>query len=132
MTAKEYLGQIRLFDVKIKELREEYQALLSLPSCDYSTERVQTSLKGDKIGNIVCKREAIAQEIDRLVGLRLNVIDFLENVNTVFEYQILNKKYVHHKNLETIAKEIGYSSDYVRKTHAQALRELNKFVPDAA
>ena len=56
-TAKEYLGQIRLFDIRIRDLKAEYEGLLSLTGCDYSNEKVQTFTRGDTVGDIVCKRE---------------------------------------------------------------------------
>ena len=127
-TAKEYLGQIRLFDVKIRDLKAEYEGLLSLTGCDYSNEKVQTSTRGDTVGDIVCKREEIAQELNRIVLLRGERLKLFDDLVDVLQYRVLYEKYVHNKKMFDIADRMGYSYEHIRRIHAKGLKELDKIL----
>ena len=128
MTAKEYLGQIRLFDVRIRDLKAEYEGLLSLPGCDYSTAKVQTSIRGDTIGDIVSKREEIAQELNRIVLLRGERLKLLDDLIDVLQYRVLYERYVHNKKMFDIADSMGYCERYIHAIHAKGLKELDKIL----
>lgn len=127
-TAKEYLGQIRLFDVRITDLKAEYEGLLSLTGCDYSNEKVQTSTRGDSVGDIVCKREEIAQELNRIVLLRNERLRLFDNLVDVLQYQVLYERYVHNKKIIDIADNLGYSYEHMRRIHSKGLKELDKIL----
>lgn len=127
-TAKEYLGQIRLFDVRIRDLKAEYEGLLSLTGCDYSNEKVQTSTRGDTVGDIVCKREEIAQELNRIVLLRNERLKLFDDLVDVLQYRVLYARYVHNKKIFDIADSMGYCERYIHAIHAKGLKELDKIL----
>lgn len=127
-TAKEYLGQIRLFDVRIRDLKAEYEALLSLTGCDYSNEKVQTSTRGDSVGDIVCKREEIAQELNRIVLLRNDRLRLFDDLVDVLQYRVLYARYVHNKKIFDIADSMGYCERYIHAIHEKGLKELDKIL----
>ena len=128
MTAKEYLGQIRLFDVRIRNLKAEYEGLLSLPGCDYSTAKVQTSTRGDTIGDIVSKREEIEQEINRIIFLRDKRLKLFDSLTDVLQYQVLYERYVHNKKIIDIADNLGYFERHIHAIHSKVLKELDKIL----
>ena len=126
-TAKEYLGQIRLFDVRIRDLKAEYEGLLSLTGCDYSNEKVQTSTRGDSVGDIVCKREEIAQELNRIVLLRNDRLRLFDDLVDVLQYRVLYERYVHNKKIFDIADSMGYCERYIHLSMQKGLRNLIKY-----
>lgn len=128
MTAKEYLGQIRLFDVRIRDLKAEYEGLLSLPGCDYSTAKVQTSIRGDTIGDIVSKREEIEQEINRIIFLRDKRLKLFDSLTDVLQYQVLYERYVRNKKIIDIADNLGYCERHIHAIHSKGLKELDKIL----
>nr|DAJ63904.1 MAG TPA: Protein of unknown function (DUF1492) [Caudoviricetes sp.] len=127
-TAKEYLGQIRLFDIRIRDLKAEYEGLLSLTGCDYSNEKVQTSTRGDTVGDIVCKREEIAQELNRIVLLRNERLKLFDDLVDVLQYRVLYERYVHNKKIIDIADNLGYCERHIHAMHSKGLKELDKIL----
>ena len=127
-TAKEYLGQIRLFDVRIRDLKAEYEGLLALPGCDYGNEKVQTSTRGDTVGDIVCRREEIAQELNRIVLLRNERLKLFDDLVDVLQYRVLYERYVHNKKIFDIADSMGYCERYIHAIHAKGPKELEKIL----
>ena len=128
MTAKEYLGQIRLFDVRIRDLKAEYEGLLSLPGCDCSTAKVQTSTRGDTIGDIVSKRKEIEQELNRIIFLRDKRLKLFDSLTDVLQYQVLYERYVHNKKIIDIADNLGYCERHIHAIHSKGLKELDKIL----
>ena len=69
MKAKEYLKQVELLDVKIRQKKIELAGLKEEATCtgafDYSAEKVQTSSKADSMSKKVAKYVDLENEIDR-------------------------------------------------------------------
>lgn len=67
MKAKEYLKQVKLLDVKIRQRKIELAGLKEDATCtgafDYSAEKVQTSAKADSMSNKVAKYVDLEKEI---------------------------------------------------------------------
>lgn len=130
---KEYLKRLKLIDIYIRQRREELKSLKdtvdSLP-VDYSTERVQTSLSGDSIPDIVVKiislENEIKDQIQYYAGVKHKIIDEIQNLHNDIYIRILYKRYVEYKSLEQIAVEMKYSYDHIRRTHGYALQEFKR------
>lgn len=150
MTAKDYLNQIRLLDVKIRQKQEEKEYLESVASGNHSPalskDKVQSSIQGNKMENAVIKYADLEKEIDQmildLVILRHKIIDQIQQLTDEKYVELLQLKYVgklegkdvHYLRLEEIActmkKSNGmpYSYEHIRSLHGKALQEFSKIM----
>lgn len=134
--AKEYLRQVELLDVKIRQKKVELSDLKDDATCtgafDYSADKVQTSARADLMSNKVAKyvdlEREINEDIERLTELRHRVIGQIHMLNDPKNMNILFKKYIEYKGLKEIAKELGYSYDHIRRMHGWALLDFQKTV----
>lgn len=132
VTAKEYLMQIRSADIRIKQKLLEYKELeilrASTKAFVYSKEIVQTSHSGNRLETefVRCEEllEEINKEIDCFTKMKHKIINEILSLKNDTYVSVLFKKYVEYKNLETIAEEMIYTYQYVRKLHGYALQEF--------
>ena len=128
MTAKEYLLELKLVKIKIKQLQEKRQMYLdravSITSV-INPVKVQSGLRVDKVSDNVIKAVDIDRQLETDIFTYLSrkndVINKIQNLNCVVYMQILFKKYVEFKTLEVIAKEMDMSFSYVKHVHGKAL-----------
>lgn len=134
MTTKEYLSLIEKQEraIEDKELLIEtlYESLSSM-GISYDKERVQSSPDGDKFGKTFAKideQEKILQCLkDDLIDIRLNVINLIESCPDATYRKLLLLKYVKYKEFRTlkdVADAMGYSHDYVKELHGEALKSI--------
>ena len=148
MTAKEYLRQLPLFDMKIQQKVNERNDLMLMATCTGSLgmdpNKVQTSIAGDKMSEAVSKyvdKEAeINQMIDEYVDLKDKIINEIHQLTDVRYVELLYLRYVpdvqtHRvKRLEEIAcimkRTDGepYSFDHIARLHGQALEDFGEKV----
>lgn len=136
MTAKEYLSQVQEQQNKILE-QEEYiqrlRATLDVAGIRYDKERVQTSPDPDKMAHTFSKifeQEEILENMKKVfVDFRIKVIDMIHQIENDIFRKILNIVYIDGKNLKECAKDIGFSYDYVREMHIQALSAFDEKFP---
>ena len=135
MDAKEYLGQVRLFDELIQNKAvEAYQLRCLAASCTAPTDREPMGSGGvsDRVGNIVAKLVDLENEtnniIDRYIDLKQDCIKLIESVKNPLWYTILHKYYIQYKSLVQIAEEEGYAYQYVCEVHLKALAEVQKIL----
>lgn len=142
MTAKQYLGQLKILDIKIKQRRREYNQLLSDAMCNASPtlkqDKVQTSISGDPMGDRLIKAADIEQEIDKLTRMliaeRHRIIGEIHMLNDARYIQILYLHYVEHKRLEDVADIMvktngeSYSYDHIASLHGMALQDFEKII----
>lgn len=122
MTTEEYLSQIHRLDRTINNKIEDLDNLRVIAygvKCRIDEERVQTSMKGDKIGAIATKIVEKEKEIDALVDKRYAIVKQIENMDDNLYYDMLFSKYVLCKSIKTISKEIAYS-------YRQTLRKFDE------
>lgn len=139
MTTKEYLGQIELFDEKIKQKKSELHDLkliaTSTGGMNYDADRVQTSPTGDTLVNKVAKYVDLEAEIERemhdFMVLKHRIINEIHELQDVRFVNLLFKRYVELKGFEKIAVEMDYNYDYVRELHALAINafEITHTIP---
>lgn len=129
LSAREYLEQIETIDIKINQHLERLSEMkadaTSTGAIDYSKDRVQTSLLGDKLSNDVGRyvdfEEQINAEIERFVDAKEQIIAEIQGLNVKNYIQVLFKRYVQYKNLKVTASEMNMSYQYVRDLHKKAL-----------
>lgn len=134
MKAKEYLKQVELLDVKIRQKKIELAGLKEEATCtgafDYSAEKVQTSAKADSMSKKVAKyvdlENEIHEDIERFTELKHKVIGQIHMLDDPKYINVLFKKYIEYKGLKEISKELGYSYDHIRRLHGWALLEFQR------
>ena len=83
--------------------------------------RITNESKGAHVEESIQKIESdlkFREEMKASLMLLINTFKGNEN-------QILKKKYVEGKSLESIAEELNYSSGYIRQKHAELRRRLD-------
>ena len=149
MTAKAYLNQIRILDLKINQKIQERDSLKAMAAGNsspvLSKDKVQTSGSGDKMSRTVDKYVDMEIEIDRMidqfVDLRDKIINQIHGLNDARYIELLYLKYVgrrekdgniHYLRLEEIAcvmkKSNGepYTYQHIRAMHGEALQRFAK------
>lgn len=133
MTAREYLSKLEKIEIKIKQKTEERQELMQRATSittSFGFDKVQTSPKHDKMEYSVVKAADLDKEIEEITFDFLvqkdRMINQIQELSEVKHIDLLFQKYVQHKKLETIAEEMNYSYQYVRKLHGKALKEFEK------
>lgn len=133
MASKKYLNQIEILDIKIQQKIEERDKLRLLAASaggfDYSREHVQTSNTDNidkKVINYVALEEDVNKMIKKYLALRDRIIGEIQGLDSAIHITILFKKYVERKDLGSIAAEMGYSYNYVRHLHREALQLFQK------
>lgn len=135
MTAKEYLQQVYLIKRKIKRLqdrREDLRAdLYSVKSpSDLPEIRVQTSLTGDKMLELVAKvdelERGIIAEIDRLTDKKQQIISEIENVPNENHRQLLFERYILCLKWEQISIDMDKSIRWIYAMHGVALNQFKE------
>lgn len=134
MTAKKYLQQLRSLDIKIKQRKEQIRELQSLASgqgsFDYSKERVQTSVGGDKLSENVSRYVDIEKEVDKLIAeftvKKDKIISEIQSLEDSRYIEILYKRYVEFKSFERIACEMNYNYTWTCELHGKSLKAFER------
>ena len=133
MDTKQYLEQIHRLDKQIQnKLSEIYQ--LKTMACSVSvsndSERVQTSVRNDKLEKVVAKIVDMERETDSLVDTfiekRNHIIKQIDKIENTDYYHILSMRYVGNNTLEEIAKNTNWSIRKVFSLHGKALQEFER------
>lgn len=135
MTAKEHLQQVYAIQRKIKRLqdrREDLRAdLYSVKSpSDLPDIRVQTSLTGDKMLELVAKvdelERGIIAEIDELTEKKQEIIAEIERVPQENYRQLLFDRYILCQKWEQIALDRDKGVRWIYRLHGKALNTFEK------
>lgn len=130
MTAKEYLSQLRLLDIKINQKIKEAEELKALAfnagALSAEGEKVQTSLSGssrqcDMIEKYVDLQAEIDSEIKSYVDLKHEIIDEIHKLSDSRYVEILHRRYIDGKTFEQISVDMNYDYKWVCKLHGKAL-----------
>lgn len=135
MTAKEHLQQVYAIQRKIKRLearREDLRAdLYSVKSpSDLPEIRVQTSLTGDKMLELVARvdelERSIIDEVKTLTEMKQGIIAEIEKVPNENYKQLLYDRYVLCKKWEQIALDRDRCVRWIFQMHGKALKSFEK------
>lgn len=134
MTAKEYLRQVGRINAKIKRLtkqRDDIRAdMYSIGSpAGMDTERVRTSMAGDKmlrlIGAVDDLEREIVEELCQLTRLKGKIYRQVESLDDERYKTILFDRYILLMSWEQIAVDMGYQIKWVYKLHGNALQSFS-------
>lgn len=138
MTAKEYLNQLYILDMRYKTKLEEVTDLRELASgtgaIQYDKDRVQSSPRNDQLINAIIKiteaeNEAMRRSVE-LADQRQKIIDQIIGMDDGNYIRILCLKYVHYKKLEDVAEIMHFSYDWIKHLHGEALKAFEKKYPE--
>lgn len=132
MTTKQYLNQIRRFDILIENKASEIEQLRAMATSitvATDSERVQTSGDKDRVGRTVAKIIDKESELNELIDMYYDakdlILDQLEELDTNY-YQLLFYKYVNCYTVEVIAEKMYYSAQHIKRMTNNALRKFEE------
>lgn len=137
MTAKGYLSQVRDIDGKIKRLQRNREKLVAdmysvKSTTAYDADKVQTSIAGDKLLNLIAKVDEMEREIvDEMIWLEEKkniIISQIESLRDERYRMLLHDRYISFMIWEQIADDMHLDIRYVYKLHGRALQEFQKAV----
>lgn len=135
MQAKEFLKNLIQIDMMIsckKEQIAELRERLTSIGCATDNERVQTSIKGDKMTNVIAKIMELENLVNNDIGIlteyKLQAREMIEKLQNNVEKIVLYKRYFDCKSFEQIAVECNYSWRHVHRIHGKALINLDKIL----
>ena len=133
MTTAKYLSQIKEFDIKIDRKIAEKNRLREIATSTGGMndgERVKSSTKRDQLGETVAKIIDTEKEIDKLIDVYvakkqtiINQIDQIEDMN---EYEILHLYFIDGYTLKECAKFKACRIRNVNATKANAMKTFEK------
>ena len=133
---KDYLNKVRYIDNEI-DAKEEIKArmrerLVNIKATQHREIDVQGGKRKtneDRILDYIEYAEQINELIDKLIDMKMTVIEQIENVDNGLYRTILTERYINNKNWEDVAKAINYGERRTLQYHNDALRafaEINK------
>ncbi len=141
MTAKEYLQQVRLLDLKIDQKMDQLSDLRAKAVNSgqaLSADKVQTSVSGDRTARIVENCVDLEAEIEELIRsfirLKSRIIDEIHELDDYRYVELLYRKYIQYMRLEEISckmkKRNGepYSYDHIAALHGEALKSFSEII----
>ena len=137
MKAKRYLQQVHkinaMIDSKTEELKELRLLANSLPSSDFSKERVQETKRHDAqftkyVISIVDLEKEIDEELAHLVQLKKEIRDKIYQVQNHNRLLVLQYRYVELLKWEDIAERLNYSLKQTHRIHNDALTDISAFI----
>ena len=120
MTAKEYLGQIRLAEIKIRQLEEQ------LDGCHRQSDGVlvqhsQSNATEDRLISQIDREREILAAIEAQTQMRLRITMEIHKLDNATFIQLLYARYVRLQKFEQIALDMGYEYSWIRHLHKDAL-----------
>lgn len=132
MWAKLYLQEIQRLEELLNQRLEELSSLKAmhgLRGCNLS-EKVQTSTKGDNLESAVIKcaelQDKVNAMIDEFVDKKNKIISQIQSLTDTRCIKILYMRYMRYMSFESIAVELCYSYDHIRRLHAKALKDFER------
>ena len=131
MTAKEYLSQIEILNIKInrrlKEIEELKDMAVALQGIDYAKDKVQT-LPCDALSDRVIKALDLQEECKDMIRdmqqLKHKIIGQIHELDKGIEISTLEKHYIDGMSLGKIAEETHYDYHYICTVHGIALQNF--------
>ena len=128
MTAKQYLSQLRILDIKINQKQDELYRLRCAAERTTPTQEAGAGCGGasDRVGNISAITADLDAEInadiDRLADMRHTIINQIHGLDDDRYIRLLYKRYVEYKSLKQVGVEMHYEYAYARSIHGNALK----------
>ena len=136
MTAKEYLSQAYLLDKKIDSKFEQLEILRSLTqrvTASYGGEVVSHTRKVTSLEDVIVRiaemEHDLNGDIDRLLRLRQDISEIINQVRNESFRLILEKRHLCFQSWERIAEDLGCTPRWARTKYARALGVVEKLIP---
>lgn len=131
MGIKHQLKQIRLIDLEIKTKMEELDRLnnsfLKSPSLkEVNVQESKVGLKDDAYVKIINLSDYIDETVDKLVDLKYQLIQAIEQLDDSRERTIIWMKYISSKSWDEISKELQISKTTLFVLHDEAVKKIEK------
>lgn len=131
MGIKHQLKQIRLIDLEVKTKMEELDRLnnsfLKSPSLkEINVQESKVSLKDDAYVKIINLSDYIDETVDKLVDLKYQLIQAIEQLDDSRERTIIWMKYISSKSWDEIAEELQISKTTLFILHDEAIKKIEK------
>lgn len=114
-----------LIECKLIERMQWYDLAVSI-TANMGGEVVQSSGSQSKMADAMNKcmdmESEIASVVDKLIALKKEVTQTIEQVDNATWYKILHARYVQRIELKDIADSFGKSYDWVKSTHGRAIQ----------
>lgn len=132
MRVKEYLSQALWLDKRINSKLEQLEVLRALAT------KVSANLREEKVsgGNntkshlentvvkIVDLEKEINGDIDRLVGIKTEIMNTIGQVDDPISQLLLEMRYVNGKSWDAVARELRFDRSWISRLHGNALKEI--------
>ena len=131
MGIKHQLKQIRLIDLEVKAKMEELDRLnnsfLKSPSLkEINVQESKVSFKDDAYVKIINLSDYIDETVDKLVDLKYQLIQAIEQLDDSRERTIIWMKYISSKSWGEIAEELQISKTTLFILHDEAIKKIEK------
>ena len=139
MTAKEYLNQIKHYDIRIRKITEEIARLEDIANRTTSTivaNKVQTSFDKSKreraIDSIIDLKEKRTEMMIKSEELRIEVMSKIHKLENDKYIEILYLRYIEGMFINDIAKIMvksdgsEYNTDHIFRLHGKALKAFEE------
>lgn len=131
MGIKHQLKQIRLIDLEIKTKIEELDRLnnsfLKSPSLkEVNVQESKVGLKDDAYVKIINLNDYINEKVDKLIDLKYQLIQAIEQLDNSKERTIIWMKYISSKNWDDIAEELKISKTTLFILHDEAVKKIER------
>lgn len=136
MNVKEFLTLVEDKNEAIIEKQEYIDRLrgsLGIAGIDYSKDRIQGGGSSDQFADVFSKIFKAEEDLKKMKGdfvkFRVQVIDMISQVPDRKHRELLNHVYLDYKKLKDCADLMGFSYDYIRELHIQALIAFEEIFP---
>lgn len=131
MGVKHQLKQIRLIDLEVKAKMEELDRLnnsfLKSPSLkEINVQESKVSLKDDAYVKIINLNDYINEKVDKLIDLKYQLIQAIEQLDNSKERTIIWMKYISSKSWDDIAEELKISKTTLFILHDEAVKKIER------
>ena len=132
---KQQLKKIKWLDKVVKSKTDQLENLRSTVfnvSGNSGDEKVQTSKRRDKIGDIMPKIMDLEKELNNhikeFIDLKSKITKKIDELPDIEYRLVLMLRYLDFKTWEEIAEMMNYSRQWVTKIHGRALNSLQKLL----
>jgi len=130
MNAKNYLKQAFFLDQRINDSLQELERLraraFSIGATPMSRDKMQSGkisdIVGDSVSAIVDLDAEINRKIDKYADKKREIEALIDRVFDEILKIILQKRYIHFKEWEQIAVDLGYTYRHTTRLHGEALQ----------
>ena len=130
---KEYLNKVRTIDKEIdakEEIKEQMRRrLVNVKATQYREIDVmggERKTSEDRILDYIEYSEQINELIDKLIDMKMTVVEEIENIDDGLYRTLLTERYINNKNWEVVANILGYDERHTLRLHNDALRAFSK------